>query len=202
MSTNEESEKKTNNTQETNDIVLELQLGDVIKITNPLNENLNDKIFIIDYIDNSKAYLIDTDSLDKIKVKITEDGTFGDGNITKIAILSRSDTASYARQNDLLPGKWINIYFDGDFPVIITGEISNLEEDMIEVKTIDGDILYINFDYKGIPEDLPIETIEIRERPTEPKKPEMEEGEDNEQEEELDLNIPNNDGIGITICPK
>jgi hypothetical protein len=191
MSTNEESEKKTNNTQETNDIVLELQLGDVIKITNPLNENLNDKIFIIDYIDNSKAYLIDTDSLDKIKVKITEDGTFGDGNITKIAILSRSDTASYARQNDLLPGKWINIYFDGDFPVIITGEISNLEEDMIEVKTIDGDILYINFDYKGIPEDLPIETIEIRERPTEPKKPEMEEGEDNEEEEELDLNIPN-----------
>ena len=159
MSTNEESEKKTNNTQESNDIVLELQLGDVIQITNPLNENLNDKIFIIDYIDNSKAYLINTDSLDRIKIKISEDGTFGDGNITKIAILSRSDTASYAKQNDLLPGKWINIYFEGDFPVIITGEITNLEEDMIEVKTIDGDVLYINFDYKGIPEDLPINTI-------------------------------------------
>ena len=37
---------------------------------------------------------------------------------------------------------------------------------MIEVKTIDGDILYINFDYKGIPEDLPIEMIETREKPT------------------------------------
>jgi hypothetical protein len=62
---------------------------------------------------------------------------------------------------------------------------------MIEVKTIDGDILYINFDYKGIPEDLPIETIEIREKPQEPKKPEMEEGEINEEEEESDANIPN-----------
>jgi hypothetical protein len=194
MSTNEESEKKTNNTQENNDIVLELQLGDVIQITNQLNENLNDKIFIIDYIDSSKAYLINTDSLDRIKVKISEDGTFGDGNITKIAILSRSDAASYAKQNDLLPGKWINIYFEGDFPVIITGEITNLEEDMIEVKTIDGDVLYINFDYKGIPEDLPINTIEIREKPQEQKKPEMEleEGEINEEEEDdVDINVPN-----------
>ena len=176
------------NKQETSDITLELQLGDIIQISNPVNENLNDKTFIIDYIDNSKAYLINTDSIDRIKVKISEDGTFGDGNITKIAILSRSDTPSYARQNDLLPGKWVNIYFGGDFPVIITGEITNLEEDMIEVKTFDNDTLYINFDYKGIPENIPIENIEIREKPQElVEKPDIINEEVNVEEDE---NIP------------
>ena len=147
---------------------LELQLGDIIQITNPLNDNLNNQTFIIDYIDNSKTYLINTDKLNRIKIKISEDGVLGDGNITKIDILSRADSPSYARQNGLLPGRWLNIYFGGDIPVIITGEITNLEEDMIEVRTSDNDVLYINFDYKGIPEDLPIENIEIREKPVIP----------------------------------
>jgi hypothetical protein len=154
--------------------VIELQLGDVINIQNPKNEKLNDQTFIIDYIDNTKMYLINVDTLEKTRLKISGDGIIGDGTITQIAILSRSDTPSYARQNDLTPGKWIDIHFAGDFPVIITGEITNLEEDMIEITTVDGDTLYINFDYKGIPEDLPIKIIEIREKPQAPKKPEQE----------------------------
>ena len=153
--------------------VIELQLGDVINIQNPKNEKLNDQTFIIDYIDRSKMYLINVDTLEKTRLKISADGIIGDGGITQIAILSRSDTPSYARQNDLTPNKWIDIHFAGDFPVIITGEITNLEEDMIEITTVDGDTLYINFDYKGIPEDLPIKIIEIREKPQAPKKPEQ-----------------------------
>lgn len=171
--TNVDSNKSNNN-----DIILELQLGDVIQIFNPRNENLNELIFIIDYIDSTKAKLINSDTLESLTLKISEDGIIGDGNITKIAILSRSDTPSYARQNDLLPSKWVNIYFGGDYPTIITGEITNLEEDMIEIKTIENDVIYINFDYKGIPEDLPIENIEIREKPQIPlKTKELDEGE-------------------------
>ena len=180
------------------DIELELQLGDIIQITNPVNENINDQTFIIDYIDKSKAYLINTDTLDRIKIKISEDGILGDGNITKIEILSRADSPSYARQNRLLPGKWVNIYFGGDIPVIITGEITNLEEDMIEVTTSDKDIIYINFDYKGIPENLPIENIEIREKPVEQKpiireeiqEPEEIQQEQLQEEQQYDLAIP------------
>jgi hypothetical protein len=171
MSSNTESEnipKTENEFDLNNDTILELQLGDVIQISNKLNEQLNDQIFIIDYIDKSKAYLINTDTMDRIRLTISQDGIIGDGNITRIAILSRSDTASYAKQNDLLPGKWINIHFGGDFPVIITGEITNLENDMIELTTIDNDTIYLNFDYKGLPEDLPIDFIEIREKPSEP----------------------------------
>ena len=147
---------------------IELQLGDVIKITNPLNEVTNDNTFIIEYIDQLKIYLINTDTFDRIRLPISEDGLLGDGNITQIAILSRSDTPSYALQNGLTSGKWLNIYFEGDFPVIITGEITNVENDMIEVKTTDGDTIYINFDYKGIPEELPIKLFEIREKPSDP----------------------------------
>ena len=165
MSTNTESPKTEPNP---NDSKLELQLGDVISIANPLNEVLNDQTFIIDYIDRSKTYLINTETFEKVRVPISPDGIIGDGNITRIAILSRSDTPSYARQNGLLPGTWINIHFGGDYPIIITGEITNLENDMIEVKTIDGDIIYLNFDYKGLPENLPIEMIEIRGKPSEP----------------------------------
>jgi hypothetical protein len=166
--TNSEPEEKTLPNPKSDDTILELQLGDVIQISNPLNDNLNDQTFIIDYIDKSKAYLINTETLERLRVSIDQDGTIGDGNITRIAILSRSDTPSYARQNELLPGKWINIYFEGDFPVIITGKITNLENDMIEIKTVDDDVIYINFDYKGLPENLPIQMIEIREKPSEP----------------------------------
>ena len=184
MSSNIESIKPSDNP---NDTILELQLGDVISITSPLNELLNEQTFIIDYIDKSKTYLINADTMDKIRVPISLDGTIGDGNVTRIAILSRSDTPSYARQNGLLPGKWINIYFEGDFPVIITGEITNLENDMIEVKTIDEDIIYLNFDYKGLPENLPIEMIEIRGKPSEPlTKHEKEEIIETNKEEDLE----------------
>ena len=169
------------------DIELDLQLGDVIHITNPVNENLNDQTFIIDYIDKSKTYLINTDSLNRIKLKIDEDGTLGDGNITRIELLHRANTPSYARQNGLLPGKWIKLYFSDPNPAIIVGEITNLEEDMIELRTTDKDIIYINFDYKGIPENLPIDNIEIIGKPVSPlkEKPVIE-----EEIEEGELAIP------------
>jgi len=153
------------NTNSNNETNIELELGNVIRIKSPKNEKLNMQTFIIDYIDSSKMLLTNIETLNTIKLKINQDGTIGDGTIVELAILSRSTEKGYARQNNLLPGTWINIYFGGDIPVIITGEITNLEEDMIEIKTVDDDVIYINFDYKGIPEDLPIENIEIREKP-------------------------------------
>jgi len=173
------SEKKETESQK-EDIQLDLQLGDVIRISNPVNDILNGQTFIIDYIDSSKTYLINTDTLNMIKLKISEDGILGDGNITRIEILHRVDTPSYARQNSLLPGKWIKIYFSDPNPAIIVGEITNLEQDMIELRTTDKDIIYINFDYKGIPENLPIDNIEIIQKPIEKKTvidEELEEGE-------------------------
>lgn len=189
-----DSNEKTKN-QESK---IELQLGDVIQITNPVNEILNEQIFIIDYIDKSKIYLINTESLERIKLSISDEGVLGDGNITNINLLSRADSPSFARQNGLLPGKWINIHFGGDIPVIITGQITNLEDDMIEVKTSDDDNIYINFAYKGIPEDLPITNIEIREKPTEP----VREPEYVKELEEGDLEIPELEKEKLVVEPE
>lgn len=139
-----------------------LKLGDIILISDPTNEILNDNIFLIEYIDPTKIKLINSDTFEKTVLQISPDGVIGDGNIKGIKVISSNPEKGYARQNDLLPGTWINIYFGGEIPTIITGEITNIEEDMIEIRTTDGDTLFINFNYQGIPEDLPIETFEIR----------------------------------------
>jgi hypothetical protein len=155
----------SNKNNENNEIKIELELGYVIEIFDPTNEILNGQTFYIDYIDKTKMFLINVNTLEKIKLPIRTDGIIGDGTINKIIIKSKSNEKGYARQHQLLPGTCINIYFGGDLPLIITGEITNLENDMIEIKMVDGDVIYINFDYKGIPEDLPIDFIEIREKP-------------------------------------
>ena len=77
---------------------------------------------------------------------LNEDGSFQNESIESIAILSRADSPSYARQHGLLPGQWIDIHFGGDFPTIITGEITNLEEDSIEITTYpEIHTIYIDF---------------------------------------------------------
>lgn len=177
---------ETDNPEKSNEMKIELQLGDIIEIKNPINDQLNEQIFIIDYIDPTKIMITNTDTLNTIRLGISPEGIIGDGNITYIAIISRNEYRSYAQQNGLLPGKWINIYFGGEFPTIITGEITNLENDMIEIKSIDGDILYLNFDYKGLPEDFPIELIEIREEPIIEEKDGKKEIEEKEEEKGLD----------------
>jgi hypothetical protein len=145
---------------------IELQLGDIILIKDPTSDIINDEVFLIDYIDNMKLKLINEKTLKPVQLKI-QDGVLNNGTITEIELLSRNPEVGYARQNQLLPGEWINLFFGGDIPLSISGEITNLEEDMIEIKTYpDGDIIYINFAYKGIPEELPIDSFELRSAPT------------------------------------
>ena len=60
----------------------------------------------------------------------------------------------------------VDIHFDLDVPYILTGEITDILEDMIEVEAIDTkEKLYIDFAYKGVPENLFIKHIEIRDKP-------------------------------------
>jgi hypothetical protein len=157
----EEVRQNTIETPEGQESVL-LKLGDIIQIFDPQNEILNNNVFLIEYIDPTKVKLINSDTFEKVILTISPDGKIGDGSIQSIKIISSNSLEGYAKQNDLLPGQWVNIYFGGEIPVIITGEIINLEEDMIEIRTTDKDTIFINFNYQGIPEDLPIETIEIR----------------------------------------
>jgi hypothetical protein len=145
---------------------MELKLGDIIEITSPTNAEYHQKTFFIEYIDEIKIKLIDVSTLEKRVLTLYDNGQLTDESINVIALLSRSEELGYARQNELVPKKWVDIHFGGEIPMIITGEITNLDEDMIEVTTYpDFDVIYINFEYKGMPENIPILQFHLRDKP-------------------------------------
>ena len=143
-----------------------IELGDIIQINAPENTSINNNIYLVDYIDSQEIKLIDTDNFNKIKLNII-DGTLSDETIDTITLLSRSEKSGYARQNNLLPETWINLYFTKmDEPLILIGQIKELIEDMIEIKTYpDNKTIFIDFAYKGLPKELPLEKIIIRDKP-------------------------------------
>ena len=146
--------------------IINIQLGDILEIIAPDNETLNRNQFYVKYIDSGKIVLINIDNTNITTLKLNESSNFEDESINSIELLSRAPFPGYARQNNLIIGTWINIYFNAEVPFILTGQISDLEEDMIEIKSYpDNDILYIDFEYKGIPENIPIEKIVIRDAP-------------------------------------
>ena len=138
-----------------------LELGQMLKFIAPSNSVINNKNYYIEYLDNNIVKLInDTDLDEEIELGITN-GSLNDESIEQIIILATPDVKGYARQHELLPDKNITIEFGGDVPTIINGQITDLDEDEIEISLYDSDQkIYINFNYKGIPIDLPI--IDIR----------------------------------------
>ena len=149
---------------ENNDI--KLQYGDIIEIHASRNHLVHEQTFYITYIDEMKIKLINSSTLLPHELKLSDEGNLTDESIEEIELVSRADEKGYARQNHLLPKKWVDVHFGGDFPTIITGEITNLEEDMIEITTYpDLDVIYIDFEYKGLPEYIPIKEFVLRKKP-------------------------------------
>ena len=83
-------------------------------------------------------------------------GELTNKSISKINILHTQQEKGYARQNGLTPGNWITIEFGGDVPAFFNGQITDLEQDMIELTLYESLKIYIDFEGKGIPLDLPI----------------------------------------------
>ena len=119
-----------NESKENNDI--EIELGQIIKLIAPENSELNDKTYYIKYLDEKKIKLFDpyTNTLKNLNL---ENGNFADESIIGIEILYVPEQKGFARQNGLVTGVGISIEFGGRFPQIVNGEITNLEEDMIEL---------------------------------------------------------------------
>ena len=165
-----------------------LELGQVIKMEAPTDPTLHENIYLIDYLDNNLIKLINNDDLSEKILKINN-GELTNKSISKINILASQEEKGYARQNGYIPGNWISIEFGGEVPAIFNGKITDLEQDMIELTIYEsGEKIYIDFEGKGIPLDLPI--IDIRRfSPPEKKTPQDEdkEMEDVEEDDELDI---------------
>ena len=136
-----------------------MELGDIIKIISPGNDVLHNKIFFVYYLDDELMTIISKDDYSEHNLNI-ENEELMDESIENIKILKKNKEKGFARQNDLVVGKNISIEFGGQVPFFINGKITNLEEDMIEItKYEDNRVLYIDFEYKGIPKNLPIVSI-------------------------------------------
>lgn len=164
--TKPETEKTIDEIKEEKEVT-NFKLGDIIKIISPTNQYYDQNSYFIEYIDDEIIEIIHISTLSKSKLNLNEDGFLTDESITSIILLNRSNEEGYARQHGLLPHKWVDIDIGGDYPAHIIGEITNLEEDMIEVKTAIAPrrLLYIDFAYKGLPRDIPFKTFTIREKP-------------------------------------
>jgi len=107
-----------------NSIYSQLRLGDIIQIIAPSNKELNDNIFIIEYIDETIIKLKQPNNDETIELNINSEGNLTDESIKTIEILNRAESNSYAKQNNLIPSTFVTIYFGGDVPETITGEIT------------------------------------------------------------------------------
>ena len=149
---------------------INLQLGDIFQIKTLETENN----YYIEYIDTYIIKGIHTETLDKFIFKINDEFRLtNEDNILiegKIILIYRNNNKGFARQNDLLKDTCIIIYFDNKEEII--GIITDLKSDMIEFKELPetDDTLYINFAYKGIPENLNISHFKIIDCPFLPGK--------------------------------
>ena len=126
--------------------------GDIIKIISPENDETNNKYFFIKYIDTDKGYINAIDIYSNSpKQFFIEEGKFTDETITNIYIVFRHKVKGYARINNLIPGKYVEIKFNTQPAHIITCKITELfqNSDMIELKQVNtNEYFYINFNYK------------------------------------------------------
>ena len=170
---------------------IQLKYGDIIEIISPTNEDFHQKNYFIEYIDDEFIEIVNVSSMRTSQLKVNK-SKLTDESITEIHLLNRSEFQGYAKQNYLNTHTWLDIYIGGDIPVIITGEITNLEEDMIEVTTFpEKDVIYIDFAYKGIPRDIPFQKFVVREKPPQSvttKESQVIGEEEPNSEEEVDMN--------------
>ena len=148
------------------------RFGDVVQVYSTRNDTLHQHLFFIVYVDNHKMKLLDIQQQHAVvELKFSYDVSYGaqvlmDESIDNIHVVNRSKDAGVARQFGLLPETWVDLEFGGDIPQFVTGKITDLQHDMIEITTLPAkNVMFIDFAYQGIPEHIPLRKIRIRDGP-------------------------------------
>jgi hypothetical protein len=150
---------------------LSIHLGDILRISSPGNLKYHEKTFLVDYCGVKNMLWIDVESGVSYELKLVGKGheEFEEKEgIVSIELLSREKYPGYAKQNGLEVGIWVDVEFGGEVPFLVSGMISNLEEDQIEITTWPNqEIFYLDFQYEGLWNIEPkIEKIQIRDAPS------------------------------------
>ena len=143
-----------------------LQLGDIIRIVSPKDLTLHEQTFYVYFYDRKDILeLIQTATFQMTQLAL-KDGVLSNTLIENILVLNRSHVKGFARQNGLIQGAWLELEFGGEHRIIVTGQVTLLVEDMIQITTFpEEEILYIDFAYAGIPKNIPLKKICIRQKP-------------------------------------
>ena len=97
----QEPENKANEENEEK-ISLNIQLGDIIQIKAPVEEEIHDKIFLVKYIDKDIISILSVDDPTfTYNLIVNEDGTLRNQSIVAIDILSSDEKQGYSRQKFL-----------------------------------------------------------------------------------------------------
>lgn len=188
-----------------------MKLGDVIQVSAPTNPQINNKIYYIDYIDDENIVCVDLNDGSKTTFDLDANGCLTDTTITQITLLSRSPVEGYAAQHDLVAGKYIKMVFDFQGKALtLHGKIIANDEDMIQIQASDDQIIFIDFEYKGIPKHIPLTHISIVEPLTVLQKSELKQqqqekttGEEEAKEEAtMDFSPDGNPVVKVPPNPK
>ena len=138
---------------------LGLQYGDIVKISAPSNEKINDHLFFVDYIDHRWLRCVDIAQPDEhyaYKIEWDEqekEGFLIDTAIEQISLISRGDDLGYVKINRLQKGDTLLIEWAIPQMPQVRAKIQDIALDAIEIVDLETqDVLYIDFEYKGIPE--------------------------------------------------
>lgn len=161
-----------------------VSLGDVIRIVG--SSDLPKKTrYIVTYIDTERMEIGDIRALDEPPrvLYLDADGAVTNYDVSDIRVVQKAAAAGFAAQNGLDVGAWVDVRFGGENPYILTGQITGVEDDVAELtERATSDKIYIPFQYRGIPKDMDIEAITIRNPPSEglEEKEEKQEKQENE----------------------
>jgi hypothetical protein len=171
--------------------IVELMRGDIVRLV--ASSQINKNIYFIDYIDETNIRLIadmrtaasDAASTFQnptpvLNFELTNGRFPSELQIESIELLYRNEKEQgYARQRGLVPGKWIEIEYiteKEEFTFMVYGEIVSLPDDTDcigisvyqqeqEQAGVETPIIYIDFEFKGLSEDLHIRSIKVCNKP-------------------------------------
>ena len=150
---------------------MQLELGDIIKIFSSQLEDYHEQVFVITFL-NKERIIVQNIISNKIHELPIKDNVLLNKLIENIHLLKRHEKQGFVQQNNMTVNMWIDIHgvYNNDIPFSLTGKITNIDQDMIEVliHSLEEEIIiYIDFAYQGISPNSNIKTINIRDKPIE-----------------------------------
>lgn len=145
---------------------LDLELSDVFTLINKTSRDT----FFIQYIDTEKIKLVNIETFSQVELKIdSKTGSVQNYEIDELVLIHRNPIKGFAAQNNLIKGTWIELDIAGNVGQLNStyiGQITDTMHDQITIQMSppNQQIIYLDFEYKGLSDTSPVKHIRIIEK--------------------------------------